>query len=127
MSRPTRTASHWGSYWVTSDGGEVTAVDPVTEDPSPSPIGDNFRGTLRGRTRIARPAVRQGWLRDGPGAPGRGSDPYVEVSWERATALIAAEIDRVRTATATAPSTAAPTAGAVPVGSTMPSPSCTGS
>src|SRR5690625_857975 len=98
MTRRTRTASHWGSYWVTTDGGEVTAVDPVTEDPSPSPIGDNFRGTLRGRTRIARPAVRQGWLRDGPGAPGRGSDPYVEVSWERATALIAAEIDRVRTA-----------------------------
>src|SRR5690625_990358 len=98
MSRPTRTASHWGSYWVTTDGGEVTAVDPVTEDPSPSAIGDNFRGTLRGRTRIARPAVREGWLRDGPGAPGRGSDGYVEVAWEKAIALIAAEIDRVRTA-----------------------------
>uniref|UniRef100_UPI0023F0AFDF molybdopterin-dependent oxidoreductase n=1 Tax=Ruania albidiflava TaxID=366586 RepID=UPI0023F0AFDF len=98
MTRRTRTASHWGSYWVTTDGGEVTGVEPVAQDPSPSAIGDNFRGTLRGRTRITRPAVREGWLRDGPGAPGRGSDGYVEVAWEKAIALVAGEIDRVRSA-----------------------------
>lgn len=95
--RRTRTASHWGSYWITTAEDEVVGVDPVEHDPDPSPIGANFRGTLRGRTRITRPAVREGWLRHGPGAAGRGSDGYVEVSWDEVTALIASEVDRVRT------------------------------
>src|SRR6187200_84870 len=35
-----------------------------------------------------------GWS-NGPGAPGRGSDDYVAVSWERAAELLAGELHRV--------------------------------
>lgn len=94
----TRAASHWGSYWISTEGGEVVDVEPVEHDPQPSPIGNNFRGVLRGRSRIRRPAVREGWLEAGPGGrtEGRGADRFVEVSWEEVTELIAGELDRVR-------------------------------
>ena len=44
------------------------------------------------------PAIRRGWLENGPGPPGgkRGSDPYVEVGWDEAERLVATELDRVR-------------------------------
>jgi biotin/methionine sulfoxide reductase len=92
-----RTASHWGSYWITVEGNEVTKVDPVTEDPDPSPIGQNYRGILRSDARIRRPAVREGWLTHGPGSTdARGSEAFVEVEWDEAFRLVANELDRVR-------------------------------
>src|SRR3546814_6701527 len=50
------------------------------------------------RLRVRRPAVRESWLRDGPGAAPelRGREPFVEVEWERALDLVAAEVERVR-------------------------------
>lgn len=98
MNQRARAASHWGSYWVTTSGGEVTDVEPAEQDPHPSPIGNNYRGTQRSRARITRPAVRESWLRNGPGGGGRGREAFVEVSWEKVTELIASEVDRVRTA-----------------------------
>lgn len=93
-----RTSSHWGSYWVTTQDNEVVDVTPVAQDPDPSSIGQNYRGTLRNGTRILRPAVRKGWLENGPAATNsRGSDPYVEVSWDTALTLVAGELNRVRT------------------------------
>ncbi|MEZ7007090.1 molybdopterin dinucleotide binding domain-containing protein [Streptomyces sp. AD55] len=66
-------------------------------DPDPSPLGGNYLGALRHRARIRRPAVRLGWLEDGPGPTHtRGSDPYVEVTHETALDLVAGELDRVR-------------------------------
>jgi biotin/methionine sulfoxide reductase len=45
-----------------------------------------------------RPAIRESWFRDGPGAnpEGRGYEPFVEVPWDVALDLLAAELDRVR-------------------------------
>jgi biotin/methionine sulfoxide reductase len=42
------------------------------------------------------PAVRRGWLRDGPGPSARrGADEFVAVSWDELTELLAGELRRV--------------------------------
>ncbi|GAA2011042.1 molybdopterin guanine dinucleotide-containing S/N-oxide reductase [Catenulispora yoronensis] len=95
---PSPTTSHWGAYSVrtAADGG--IAVQPHPADPAPSPLLGNVPGALRHRTRVARPAVRRGWLEHGPGpSPRRGLDAFVEVGWDEALDLLAAELDRVRT------------------------------
>lgn len=55
-------------------------------------------GLLDAPTRITAPMVRSSWLADAPGAATdrRGTDPFVEVDWDQAESLIAAELDRVR-------------------------------
>ena len=41
--------------------------------------------------------VREGWLKNGPGSgKGRGREPFVPVSWDKALDLVAGEIARVR-------------------------------
>jgi biotin/methionine sulfoxide reductase len=98
-SRETLTASHWGAYTLRTDGGRLTGVEPWGGDPDPSPIGRSFIGSVDGPLRVARPAVRREWLEGDRSRPcgRRGADPFVEVSWEDALALVAAELDGIRT------------------------------
>jgi biotin/methionine sulfoxide reductase len=97
MSGRRLTASHWGVYEIEA-GGDGPRLVPLREDPDPSPIGLAMLEAYRAPVRIARPAVRAGWLEHGPGVrtDGRGSEPFVEVSWDEALDLVAAEIRRVR-------------------------------
>src|SRR5699024_3188978 len=91
------TTSHWGSYRVATENGEVTDVSGVKHDPDPSPIGQNYVGILRDSNRIRQPMVRRGWLENGPGTTERrGQDDFVAVSWDKAFQLIADEMQRVR-------------------------------
>jgi biotin/methionine sulfoxide reductase len=94
-TRSGRTASHWGSYVVSTVDDEVVDVHGVEADGDPSPIGQNYRGTLRHRARITAPAVRRSWL-ESRSRSGRGSDEFVEVSRDEAIALAAEELERVR-------------------------------
>ena len=90
-----------------SEGGRVVAVGPHPLDPDPSRINENIADSLNGRARVLRPAVRQSYLEHGPqariGEPRteprteRGAEPFVEVDWDTALDLVAAEIARVRT------------------------------
>lgn len=93
------TASHWGVGVVTVVDGLVVSVGSHPQDPSGSGINDNIAGSLHGRARVLRPAVRQGWLENGPGAQSieRGKDRFVEVDWDQALDLLADELKRVRT------------------------------
>lgn len=93
-----QTASHWGTYHVKVEGDAVTEVRPFARDAQPSPLIHGLPAIVRGATRIARPAVRAGYLRNGPGPAARGSEPFVEVSWDRALGLVADELKRVREA-----------------------------
>jgi biotin/methionine sulfoxide reductase len=93
------TTSHWGAFSaeVGPDGAVTVTAHP--EDPAPSPLLGNVAGALRHATRVARPAVRRGWLEGGPGpSDRRGRDPFVEVGWDQALDLLAAELARVRAA-----------------------------
>jgi biotin/methionine sulfoxide reductase len=90
-------SSHWGAFEPVVVDGRVTQTRPFAKDPDPSPILRSIPDALYHRSRVAQPAVRTGWLENGPGRAGerRGADRYVQVSWERALDLVAGEIKRV--------------------------------
>lgn len=92
------TASHWGVGVAHVKDGVLDRVDGHHDDPDASLINQNIASSLNGDARVLRPAVRRGWLDNGPeGNTGkRGQDSFVEVSWDRALDLVAAEITRVR-------------------------------
>ncbi|HXV71432.1 MAG TPA: molybdopterin-dependent oxidoreductase, partial [Acidimicrobiia bacterium] len=96
MTTRHRTLTNWGAYEVETDGREITAVHPFAKDPDPSPIGQSLKAVRR--SRVERPAIRESWFRHGPGSnpEGRGWEPFVEVEWDVALDLVAAELDRVR-------------------------------
>ncbi|MSQ69897.1 MAG: Asp-tRNA(Asn)/Glu-tRNA(Gln) amidotransferase GatCAB subunit C [Betaproteobacteria bacterium] len=93
-----QTASHWGVYDVAFDSGGRASVRGAAHDPAPSPLIHGLPAIVRGALRIARPAVREGYLRHGPGvsSKNRGRERFVEVSWDEALALVAGELQRVR-------------------------------
>lgn len=90
------TSSHWGIGVATIKDGQIVAVDGHPNDPAASPINGNIPGSLHGRARVRRPAIRKSWLAGNPGAVPRGQDSFVEVSWDRALDLIAKDLTRVR-------------------------------
>ena len=88
--------THWGAYHAHVEGGRLTRLDPLPEDPAPSLIGQSIPGALDDALRIRQPMVRAGWLVEGPSSRARrGAEPFVPVCWERAIALVAGEIRRV--------------------------------
>lgn len=91
-----RTLTNWGAYDVETDGREITAVHPFAKDPDPSPIGQSLKAVRR--SRVERPAIRESWYRNGPGSnpERRGWEPFVEVGWDEALDMLAAELERVR-------------------------------
>ncbi|MEX0304912.1 MAG: molybdopterin-dependent oxidoreductase [Leisingera sp.] len=90
--------NHWGPGLAQIHDGKLTGVLPHPQDPAPSEINGNIASSLNGRARVVRPAVRKGWLENGPGATAgeRGQDAFVEVDWPTVLDLLAAETDRVR-------------------------------
>lgn len=91
------TSSHWGVYEFAVKNGRLSALKPFSQDPDPSPIGHSIIDLLEDKTRIMAPAIRESWLDNGPGAGThkRGSDRFVEVSWDEAEIIAAAELERV--------------------------------
>ncbi len=88
--------THWGAYQAQVEAGRLARLDPVPEDPEPSPIGQSIPEALGDALRIRQPMVRAGWLAEGPASRGRrGAEAFVPVSWERATRLVAGELRRV--------------------------------
>jgi biotin/methionine sulfoxide reductase len=92
------TTGHWGTYRVEIRDGRVTALHPFEEDSDPSSIGNGIVDVLEGPTRITAPMIRKSWLEGGPGTAGdrRGRESFVEVGWDEANRLVAAELERVR-------------------------------
>jgi biotin/methionine sulfoxide reductase len=101
MGHIRETSAHWGTYEVevSGDGRDILAARPFADDPEASPAIGNVADAHRHRSRVARPAVRRSWLECGPGPdPDRGApgDGHVEVEWDTALDLLAAELERVR-------------------------------
>jgi len=92
------TSAHWGVYEVRREAGKAAGLVALVEDEDPSPIGLAMWEAYQAPQRVLRPAVRRSWLEHGPGAAPqrRGREDFVEVSWERALELVAAELARVR-------------------------------
>ena len=97
MTKLVRNHSHWGSFYAEVDNGRVVGVRPFERDPDPSPLIEAIPDAVHSKTRVAQPVVREGWLKNGPGSrEGRGREPFVPVSWERALDLVADELSRVK-------------------------------
>ncbi|MFJ2993412.1 molybdopterin guanine dinucleotide-containing S/N-oxide reductase [Pandoraea sp. NPDC087047] len=90
--------SHWGAFEAVVHDGRLIRCEPFAKDPAPSRILDAMVEQIYSPLRVRRPAVRRGWLdkREAADRTCRGSDEYVEVSWETALGLVAEELQRVR-------------------------------
>jgi len=99
-ARLVRNHSHWGSFLAEVKEGRVVGVRPFELDPDPSELIEAIPACVHSPARIATPMVRAGWLAEGPagGGAGRGNEPFIPVSWERALTLAAGEITRVKAA-----------------------------
>lgn len=80
------TAGHWGVYRAEVEAGKLKTFHPFEHDPDPSPIANGYLGVLDDPLRINAPMIRKSWLENGPGAntEKRGSDTFVQVSWDEA-------------------------------------------
>ena len=92
------TAWHWGTYLARMRGGAVAALEPHPADPNPSPIGYSMADVARSAARVTQPMVRKGFLDRGPRHDDnrRGAEPFVAVSWDQATALVAETLQSVK-------------------------------
>ena len=92
------TLTHWGAYDAEVAQGRIVAMHPWAADPDPSAMGAGMVDAFDDACRIHEPMVRKGWLEHGPRADdaGRGNEPFVAVSWERALDLLAGEVERIR-------------------------------
>lgn len=91
------TATHWG-YYEHESGEDGPVIRPLADDPDPPLIGNTLKDMLGKRARIATPLVRSSYL-ESEGAcdgSGRGRDPYVPVSWDRALDLVVDAIERTK-------------------------------
>ena len=97
INNRTRTSMHWGAYDIEVEDDRIVAAHPRPGDPDPSPIGQSIPSAVHHESRITQPMVRAGWLEHGPqpNRGGRGSEPFVPVSWERANEIVATELQRV--------------------------------
>ncbi|WP_449254653.1 molybdopterin-dependent oxidoreductase [Bosea sp. (in: a-proteobacteria)] len=96
MTRPIVHSSHWGAFYARR-GPEGLEITPHEGDRAPNAILQSYRNALDHPARVLRPAIRESWLRDGPGPRSRTiGEPFVEVGWDEAAALLAGEIVRVR-------------------------------
>ncbi|PWQ98635.1 molybdopterin-dependent oxidoreductase [Leucothrix pacifica] len=94
--RKTRvTSSHWGAFKVITEGDAIVAVEPFSADPNPSAISEILPAAVHHDSRIKRPSIRRGWL-ESRNRDKRGEDEFVELPWDEALDIGAAELDRVR-------------------------------
>lgn len=88
------TSSHWGSYQIVGEK-DAARLQPVDRDPSPSLIGKGWLDAAKDvDTRIARPSIREGWLK-GRDQDRNGDARFVEVPWDEALDLLGDELKRV--------------------------------
>ncbi len=101
MTTKTRTTtSHWGAFNVTTENDRIVGVSDFELDPNPSAISKVLPAAVHHKSRVAKPSIRKSWLEHGPThAPSRklrGAEEFVELPWDEALDIAAAEINRVR-------------------------------
>lgn len=89
--------SHWGAFDAEIADGRLVGVHAPTGDPTPASFLASTVDAQHSSLRVRRPAVRRSWLERGHRAGGaaRGVDHFIEVEWDEALDLVAAELRRV--------------------------------
>lgn len=80
------------------NGGKIERLDPVEFDKAPLLQLQAIAQQPYNAARIRYPMVRKSYLEKGykAGGKGRGSEPFVRVTWDKALELVASELKRVR-------------------------------
>ena len=89
-------AAHWGYFDAVVENGRVTGVRPFGPDPFPGSLIESVPDVVHAACRIDQPYVRKGWLDGKRRGHLRGGDPFVPVSWDKVTRILAEETARVR-------------------------------
>src|SRR5580693_5763922 len=90
--------SHWGAFTAEVADDQSLRIEPFAGDRAPSKMLGAIASSHSHKSRIDRPFVRRGYLdkREASDRSGRGSEPFVEVSWQTALDLVAGELERCR-------------------------------
>ncbi|MBN9306729.1 MAG: biotin transporter BioY [Devosia sp. 67-54] len=91
-----RSAAHWGAFRAEIVDGVVRRTLPFEHDRHPSALVEAIPAALYAANRIRRPAVRRGYLERRTASRARGSEPFVEVGWDEALALVGDALESVR-------------------------------
>ena len=108
IKRPT--SFHWGSYYAETQDDNLVALKPYELDKDPSSIANGLVDSVDDNLRIKFPHVRRGYLREirrelsnsklslaGKRVRGkRGSDTFVQITWDEAFEIVAFELNRVK-------------------------------
>ncbi len=91
--------SHWGAFTAIVRNGRLAECEPFEHDPHPSPMLRSIPDMVYSPLRISRPAVRESWLkkREWSDRTARGTERFIEVSWDHALDLAADALERTRT------------------------------
>jgi biotin/methionine sulfoxide reductase len=90
------TTSHWGAFRVLTENNRIVGTEAFAPDPHPSAIPKTLPAAVHHDSRVARPSFRRGWLAGGERARDlRGRDEFVELPWDEALDITAAEMQRV--------------------------------
>ncbi|MGQ0652357.1 MAG: molybdopterin-dependent oxidoreductase [Betaproteobacteria bacterium] len=100
MAQRVLSLAHWGAFYAVVDGGRLVRCEPFEQDPAPSRLLESMPAMVYSKTRVAAPAVREGWLngrdRNRCDRNRCAGERYVEVGWDEALELVAGELRRVR-------------------------------
>lgn len=88
--------AHWGAFTAVVEDGRFVRAEPFAGDPAPSPMLDAMPAMVYSDKRVMRPAVRRDWLNRRDRQRSGAHNVFVEVDWDTALDLAAAEIKRVR-------------------------------
>ncbi len=89
---------HWGAFEAEVSNGRLIATRPWRGGGADPDMIAALPELVYSDTRVSRPYVRQGWLRDRASSDGaaRGTDRMVPLGWDQALELVAGELRRVR-------------------------------
>lgn len=88
------TASHWGAYRLNGFGDDLS-LEPLEGDAQPARIGRGWVSAMQNHdARIARPAIREGWLKHRD-SDRSGDAVFTCVPWDEALDMLAEEVRRV--------------------------------
>ena len=92
------TSTHWGNYKIEVKDDQLVGVHAYDTDHDPSPISQSLLDVTDSRVRVSQPMVREGFLKNGVNSDRtlRGRESFIPISWEKAYALVASELNRVR-------------------------------
>lgn len=87
-----------GPMWLLKTGGKVVGIEPLKQDAFPTPMLKAMPDRLYNQARVRAPMVRRDFLqkREKSDRTGRGTNDFVEVSWDDAAKLVCDELERVK-------------------------------